>query len=171
MFERFTREARAAVIGAQEEARNHGARQIGTTHLLTALLRDGGTASTVTAAGGDVPTLTSTPDHAGLDAAALSAVGVDLTEVNAKAERLFGPGALSRAARSPRQLPFTREAKKSLELALREAVRLQERTIGNRHLLLGLVRAAGPARAALATHGTDLAALRTALETPQSRSA
>ncbi|WP_277050256.1 Clp protease N-terminal domain-containing protein [Ruania albidiflava] len=171
MFEKFTREARAAVIGAQEEARMSGARQIDTTHLLTALLRDSQTASTVTAAGGDVPALTSSTDHGGLDAEALSAVGVDLTEVSAKAEEVFGPGALSRAARPPKHLPFTREAKKSLKLALREAIRLQERTIGNRHLLLGLVRAECPARTALLAHGTDLAALRTALEPPQTRSA
>ncbi len=39
-------------------------------------------------------------------------------------------------------LPFTREAKKALELGLREAIALRHDSIGTEHLLLGLTRAA-----------------------------
>ncbi len=172
MFEKFTREARAAVVEAQEVARDRAARQIDTTHLLAAvLLSSPAAARAVAGAGGDVAALTHAPAHGDLDAEALSAVGVDLAAVMARADQVFGPGALARAGRSPKHLPFTREAKKALELALRETIRVQERTIGCRHLLLGLLRAECPARAALVAHGTDLAALRTALERPQRRSA
>lgn len=171
MFERFTREARAAVVGAQEEARTRGARQIETTHLLAALLRSSATTDAVAAAGGDVQALVRTPDHGDLDAEALSAVGVDLDAVTAQAEKTFGPGALARSARSPKHLPFAREAKKALELALREAIRLQDRSIESRHLLLAVLRAECSARELLVRHGTDLTMLRTALERPQARPA
>ncbi|WP_147918111.1 Clp protease N-terminal domain-containing protein [Ruania zhangjianzhongii] len=172
MFERFTYEARIAVVGAQEVARARGARQITTTHLLVALLSPGAeTTAAVTAAGGDVEALTRPGEHGELDSHALSAVGVDLEQVTARAEEVFGPGALARAGRSPKHLPFRREAKKALELALREAVRLQERTITGRHLLLGLIRAECDGRTALVGAGTDLPGLRAALEQPRAQSA
>ena len=172
MFERFTHEARTAVVGAQEVARARGAKQVTTTHLLIALLSPGTKiTAAVDGAGGDVETLTRTAEHGELDGQALSAVGVDLEQVTARAEEVFGPGALARAGRSPRHLPFDRETKKALELALREAIRLQERTITGRHLLLGLVRAECSARAALVRAGADLALLRTALEQPRAQSA
>lgn len=41
MFERFTREARAAVTAAQQVARDAGAREIDTRHVLVALLEEG----------------------------------------------------------------------------------------------------------------------------------
>lgn len=172
MFERFTRPARAAVVGAQEVARARGARQITTTHLLLALLTPGAeTTDAVSVAGGDIEALTGPLEHGELDAEALSAVGVDLEQITARAERVFGSGALARAGRSPKHLPFDREAKKALELALREAVRLKERAITGRHLLLGLIRAECAARTALARAGTDLAALRAALERPGAQTA
>ena len=172
MFERFTHEARIAVVGAQEVARARGTRQITTTHLLVALLSPGAaTTDAVNESGGDVEALTRTAEHGELDGQALSAVGVDLEQVTARTEEVFGPGALARAGRSPKHLPFRRESKKALELALREAVRLQERTITARHLLLGLIRAECDGRTALVRAGADLAALRTALEQPGAQSA
>ena len=172
MFERFTRQARAAVVGAQEVARARGARRIGSTHLLLATLRPGAdVAPAVRTAGGNVETLTARTEHGELDAEALSAVGVDLDQVTARAEQVFGPGALSRAGRSPKHLPFDREAKKALELALREAVRLQDRSITEHHLVLGLIRAECSARTALVDAGVDLVLLRSTLERPGAQSA
>ena len=52
MFERFTTEARTAVVRAQTEARSLGHGWIGTEHLLLALLADGdGRAARVRALG------------------------------------------------------------------------------------------------------------------------
>ncbi|HIZ38199.1 MAG TPA: hypothetical protein H9815_20670 [Candidatus Ruania gallistercoris] len=172
MFEKFTYEARVAVVGAQEVARARGARQIGTIHLLIALLSPGSAATdAVSDAGAAIETLTAPGEHGELDADALSAVGVDLDRVTARAEEVFGPGALARAGRSPKHLPFDREAKKSLQLALREAIRLQQRSITGRHLLLGLIRAECAARTALVRAGADLAVLRPDLEQPGAQSA
>jgi ATP-dependent Clp protease ATP-binding subunit ClpA len=98
-----------------------------------------------------------------LNASALAAIGIDLDEVRRRVEEAFGPGALERAALDrggPRSLrrklfgrgasrcgdsapghrPFTRRAKKVLELALREALVLGHRHIGTEHILLGLLR-------------------------------
>ena len=43
-------------------------------------------------------------------------------------------------ARTGERLPFTPEAKKALELSLREALRIKHSYIGTEHLLLGLLR-------------------------------
>ena len=78
---------------------------------------------------------------------------------------MFGPGALERAGRTPGgHIPFTPDAKKALELALREAIRLHHRSIGAGHLLLGILRAENPGRALLKRAGVDTDALREALE-------
>ena len=60
--------------------------------------------------------------------------------------RWTAPG---RAARRRRRghIPFDRAAKKALELALREALRLQHNYIGTEHILLGMLHAGGPAGA------------------------
>src|ERR1700749_1727994 len=150
MFERFTEDARSAVVRAQTEARSLGHGWIGTEHLLLAVLAD--EASGVTAA---LRTL-------GLDAArvreqvlaqvgagvdddtALRDLGIDLDAVRRRVEERFGPGALDVPRGQPRRgrvrrilrggrrrppvpcgapsghIPFTPRAKKSLELALRE---------------------------------------------------
>jgi len=80
-------------------------------------------------------------------------------------DAVFGAGALERAGRtSGGHIPFTPDAKQALELALREAVRLKQRTIHSGHLLLGVLRAQGPGRALLLHTGVDTEALRTALE-------
>ena len=83
------------------------------------------------------------------DADALRAIGIDLDAVRRSAEKAFGPGALGRIPeragrlgrrRSGRHIPFDRAAKKSLELALREAIALGHSYISAEHLLLGLMR-------------------------------
>ena len=77
------------------------------------------------------------------DADALRSVGIDLDAVRRSVEEAFGPGALDRGTSGGRKrghIPFTRGAKKALELALREALQLGHNYIGTEHLLLGLVR-------------------------------
>ena len=65
-------------------------------------------------------------------------------------------------------MPFTPEAKKSLELALREAIAAGDREIGAEHVLLGLLREGG-ASALLQGAGADPGAVRQALSPAGSR--
>lgn len=157
MFEHFTRQAREAVVDAQAAARSLGHDYVGTEHLLIALARDAESlaARTLSALGVSPEeaqaraVAVAAPGAAASDAEVLEAIGIDLDAVRRKAEEAFGRGALDRAKRSrgwgrrrlaPGHLRFTSEAKMSLELSLREALRLQHRWIGPEHLLLGLLR-------------------------------
>nr|WP_268873573.1 Clp protease N-terminal domain-containing protein [Streptacidiphilus neutrinimicus] len=89
-----------------------------------------------------------------------------------KVEAVFGVGALSGAGGAAGRrrrgsgsltgghLPFTPQAKKALELSLREALALKSREILPGHLLLGLLRVEdSPATRLVRAHGFDLAAL------------
>ncbi|WP_454041209.1 Clp protease N-terminal domain-containing protein [Cellulosimicrobium sp. Marseille-Q8652] len=176
MFERFTSDARATVVTAQEVARRRGAASIDTVHLLLALAAQDGIATRALTAVGvtavDLERLAAAtePDH-DLDADALAAVGIDLDAVRARTDAAFGPGALDRAGRRGRRghVPFTKEAKKTLELSLREAVHEGSRSIDSGHVLLALLRVDGTTAhrtlsAALAATGSDQAALRAELE-------
>ena len=170
MFERFTKDARSAVVDAQQVARAAHSDQIDSRHLLVTLAESEGPARSALADGGlDVTDLAervraSIAAGDALDAGALAAVGIDLDEVTRRTEATFGEGALTRAGRILRgrrkHLPFTADAKKSLELALREAIRLGSKEIHGGHLLLGLTRAESPARTVLADAGADLDRVR-----------
>jgi ATP-dependent Clp protease ATP-binding subunit ClpA len=111
MFERFTKDARAAVVQAQEQARDLRHDYVGTEHLLLALLEDedGPIASAVRDHGVDqarvrdaiikyvgVPPAGTDPlpEPDGEDAAALKAIGIDLNAVRRAIEENFGPDAL-----------------------------------------------------------------------------
>jgi ATP-dependent Clp protease ATP-binding subunit ClpA len=100
----------------------------------------------------------------GLDAAALTSLGIDLDAVRSSVEAAFGPGALDgpgtrRATQG--HVPFSPRAKKVLELSLREAVATRSRTITGGHILLGLLgEGEGLAAAVLLGRGVDLPALR-----------
>lgn len=170
MFERFTKDARFAVISAQEVAIEAHSGQIDSRHLLVALAEEDGPARTALSGSGlDVAELVQQARAkiaAGdsLDPAALAAVGIDLDEVTRRTEETFGEGALARAGRILRgrrkHIPFTADAKKSLELALREAIRLGSKEIHGGHLLLGLTRAESPARRILSDAGADVEQVR-----------
>jgi ATP-dependent Clp protease ATP-binding subunit ClpA len=168
MFERFTDAARAAVVGAQTEARALGHGWIGTEHLLLAVVRDPDRPVARQLAGLG---LTHDRLHAEVvttlgghhdDGSALRDLGIDLDAVRARVEEQFGPGALDPEPAAPRRglrgrlrrhrragiecgghIPFSRSAKKALELALRESVGLGSREILVEHLVLGLMRADG----------------------------
>ena len=119
MFERFTERARQVVVLAQDEARSLRHNYIGTEHLLLGLLRE----------------------EEGLAARALESLGVTLEDTRAKVREAVGEGALDAPVTG--QIPFTADAKKTLELALREAMTLGHNYIDTEHVLLGLVRAGG----------------------------
>lgn len=147
MFERFTRDAREAVVAAQDVARHLGAPRIGTAHLLVGAVRaPEAVASRALARLGvgpdDVAAAVAALPGDGLDASALAIVGIELDAVRVQADRTFGAGAFDAVRPSaPRgHIPFDPAAKKLLETALREAVRLRQNRIDGGHLLLAAAR-------------------------------
>jgi hypothetical protein len=193
MFERFTDPARAAVVGAQSEARALGHHWIGTEHLLLAVLARAD--SPVAQALGDLGVTESAVRARVLaevgagpvdDAAALADLGIDLEAVRRRAEERFGPGALdppgtTRRRRRARRLgrrracphgspsghiPFSARAKKSLELALRESLSAGCREIREQHLVLGVLRADGLAATAVRRLGVPVDRVREVLLDP-----
>ena len=192
MFERFTDSARAVVVGAQQEARSLGHGWIGTEHLLLAVVADPATplgrrlgdlglshdrvrAEVHATLGGNAD-----------DGSALRGLGIDLDAVRARVEEQGGRGALDlpppgpargllrrrgrsrlRRPRRPQDcgghIPFSRSAKKALELALRESIGLGQREIRLEHLTLGLMRADGLASTVVTRLGSSPQQVRRAV--------
>jgi ATP-dependent Clp protease ATP-binding subunit ClpA len=174
MFERFTTAARDVVVGAQREREEFSHPYVGTEHLLLGLLNEGagGAYALLRRAGlsrmqvrEDVQKALRQGPLGDADAEALKAIGIDLTEVRAKVEATFGPGALqvppARRGFFQKQGRFSPRAKKVLELSLREAIRLHDNFIGPEHILLGLIREGeGLAAKILTDRGVRLPDLR-----------
>ena len=136
MFERFTDPARRAVARAQEEARGFDHNYIGTEHLLAGL----------------------SCQEQGAAARTLESAGITVDAVRGKRETLVGRGQEPQSG----HIPFTPQAKKCLELSLREALNLGHNHIGTGHLLLGLISQDDDvAVKVLRELGADLAQLRT----------
>jgi ATP-dependent Clp protease ATP-binding subunit ClpA len=115
MFERFTDSARRAVVMAQEEARELQHNYIGTEHLVLGVIAG---------------------DPSGLPARVLQGIGLPLDQARSEVIAIVGRG--KKAASG--HIPFTPRAKKTLELALREALQLGHDYIGPEHILLGVIR-------------------------------
>lgn len=113
MFERFTPDARQVVVLAQEEARELNHDHIGTEHIVLGLLRG--------------------PDA--VPRQVLANFGVDVASARSRVAETLGRGDQPFMG----QMPFTFEGKKTLELALREALRLGNSWIESGHVLLGLL--------------------------------
>jgi ATP-dependent Clp protease ATP-binding subunit ClpA len=185
MLERFTTEARQIVQRTQKEARELHHPVIGTEHLLLAMLQpDAGVAYTVLHEAGVTheairAKVARLVGSGGIlsreDAEALRSVGIDLDAVLARIAETFGQDALNppppptrrgllRRATTGRiggHIPFSPKAKKALELALRETIRLHDKYIGSEHLLLGILRGGdGLAARALVDAGYNLDELR-----------
>lgn len=110
-FEHFTPRARQVVVDAQREAAELAHAAIGTEHLLLALLRETATAI------------------------ALEQFGLGADDVREAVVAAVGRGQAVGAV----QRPFSPDAKKAFELALREAIRLGRDQLGPEHLLLGVL--------------------------------
>jgi ATP-dependent Clp protease ATP-binding subunit ClpC len=114
MFERFTDRARRVVVLAQEEARLLGHDHIGTEDLLLGLVAE----------------------DEGVAARALEGLGIDIQTARAAVEKIVGPGPGSPGG----HIPFTPQAKRTLESSMREALALGHNHIGTEYILLGLLR-------------------------------
>jgi len=135
VFERFTENARQAVVIAQDDARRFRHNYIGTEHILLGVLRV----------------------DDGLGAKVLGSLGITTDEVRGHIRRIVGPGDQSVVG----QIPFTPRAKRVLELSLREALSLGHNHIGTEHVLLGLVREDdGVAATILRSLGADAETVR-----------
>jgi ATP-dependent Clp protease ATP-binding subunit ClpA len=110
-FEHFDPRARLVVLDAREEAQRLGHGAIGTEHLLLGLLRETKTA------------------------VALEPIGLDLDAAREAVEQATGRGEESSGA----ELPFTADAKKAFELALRESLRLGHDSLEPEHILMGVL--------------------------------
>ncbi|MFC4064808.1 Clp protease N-terminal domain-containing protein [Actinoplanes subglobosus] len=121
MFERFTKAAREAVIGAQEKARLLGHDSIGTEHTLLSLVaaENGAVREALRSEAGEVDEAyvraaiirhvgdrsetTTIADRDAEDAAALKSIGIDLDAVRAAIEENFGAGALRLPGPAPKK--------------------------------------------------------------------
>jgi len=127
MFERFTAGGRRALVLTLEEARLLGHASLHREHLLLALLREavadqGGVVARIFADGG-------APVE---ELAALAADAAGRRDAGGAAGPTMGKGSQ----------PFSAEAKKVLELSLREALQLGHNYIAEFHMLLAMIRAA-----------------------------
>ena len=136
-FTRFTGDAREVVRRAQDEAARLGHGQVGTEHVLLALVQG---------ADGE------------LAARVLHESAITSEAVRGEVLRHLGTGD---AVADDGSLRFTPRAKKVLELSLREALALKHDHIGTEHILLGLLReSSGLAARVLSDLGAQPAALR-----------
>jgi len=131
MFERFTDRARRVVELARHEARTLGDDHIGPEHILLGLIDEGQGVGTI----------------------ALTSMGIDLDQMRQAVQDSIGRG----TQRPPESghIPFSPQAKKALELSLREADQLGHNYIGTEHILLALIREGGGAAQLLAGAGVD----------------
>lgn len=113
-FEKFTVEARKVVVTAQEEARLLKHDYIGTEHILLGLL--------------------DAPDT--MAAKVLHRLGYSKETAQADIAAVVKPGTKELSG----HIAFAPSAKKTLDLALREAQQLHHTSIGTEHILLALVR-------------------------------
>ena len=102
------------MVTAQQECRDFGHEQIGSEHLLLALI-----------AASD-----------GLAGQVLASLGIELDAARSELIAHFGRG----AARPTGFLPFSTWAKSGIALSEREATQLGQEFVGTEHLLLGLIR-------------------------------
>lgn len=113
-FDKFTERARHSLSYAHEESRRLNHDYIGTEHLLLGIVRE----------------------ELSVGAMIITDLGARLSDVRGAVETQVGRG----EATPGEKAPLTPRAKKSIELAVAEARRLNHSYIGTEHLLVGLVR-------------------------------
>jgi len=135
VFERFNDQARQVIALAAEEARMLNHNSVRTEDLLLAIVHEG----------------------EGAAAQSLATFGVQLPQLRRRVEEIVGIGREMPTA----HIPYAPDAKKVLELSLREAQELGHNYVGSEHLLLGLIsEGEGLAIQILQQMGIDLNGLR-----------
>jgi ATP-dependent Clp protease ATP-binding subunit ClpC len=135
MFERFTSRARQIMALAQDQARARSHDHVGTEHILLGLIQQGESVATQV----------------------LESLGVSLDAASQQLEQTLGSGGGAASG----HVPLAPQARKVLQLSLREALQLGHSYIGTEHILLGLIREGeGAAAQVLAGLGVDLAKTR-----------
>lgn len=148
MFEKFTQNAKRAIVLSQDETVALGYDYIGTEHLLLGLLGvPDSTAGQVLTRHGVTPRhardkvvamlteagVTGTRGQAAVDA--LASIGIDVDEIRKRMDDTFGAGKFQ----YPRP-PYTEQAKKMLMQTVHEATRLgSPEAIDTEHMLLGML--------------------------------
>ncbi|MFD6285050.1 Clp protease N-terminal domain-containing protein [Streptomyces sp. NPDC060205] len=193
MFERFTKDARAVVLGAVGHAERLDAETVEEQHLLLALLdREASRASfalTSLGLGGRRESVRAALAEArrrgGLsraDTDALSGLGIDVSAIVSRVEEAHGDGALEGSHGNAKgagddsgrgkgwwagfvgqRRTFARGAKDVLTESLRMALAERDRHIGDEHLLLALAARPGVPSEVLADLGVTYVALRRVL--------
>jgi Clp amino terminal domain, pathogenicity island component len=129
-FSRFTPRAKRSIETAQEEAREHRHDHIFPEHIVLGLLHE--------------------PE--GLAAKAIEALGVSLETARQALLATLLPAMVDEPMSG--KIPFTQRAKKVLELAIRDALRLGHNYVGTEHLLLAVLEdEKGPGGSALSEVG------------------
>ena len=113
-YDRLTARAKRVAAAAQDEARQSGHAEIGSLHVVLGL----------------------TAEPQGLAMLAIQAQDVLIDDVKGAARDALGTG----GEQVPVHVPFGSEAKKVMQLAMREALRFGHNYIGTEHILLGLLR-------------------------------
>ncbi len=177
MFERFSAVAKAAVTQAHKQARELRSPVIDVEHVLLGLLavaepalrevfaEAGVTQDDVRARLAERGAAAPLGEH---DAEALRSIGIDLDAVRASLEASFGEDALERSVPEPRRgllarighTPLTREAKKVIELSLRETLARKDRVIDAAHLALAVLCAPNSGTAEILGGDEAIARLR-----------
>ena len=140
LWQRFTSRARRAVVLAHGEAVGAGTPLIGPEHLLLGLL--------------------SVEECSAIDV--LKSIGAPADELASELREQLPRG--EGPEEPERQIAFTLEAQRALQVAYAEAKRLKHPHVGTEHLLLGL---AHEGLRCLTAHGVDVARVREALTEQQ----
>ncbi len=138
---RFTDRVKKVLQYARDEARRLNSEHVGTEHMLLGIVREG----------------------AGVAAAALKTLGVDLENLAQDVERsISGNGGMMTIGT---QLTFSEHAKSVLQASAGEAQMFDDSYIGTEHVLLSLLKIAEcQAAAALSAAGVEYTTLKQAIE-------
>ena len=112
MFERYTEEARRTIHDSKCEADRLGSDELASEHILLVLLND----------------------------ARLSSLLLEGRRIQDARDEILARVTVRPLPSLPRDIPFGEDARQTLLLAVEEADRLGDRYVGNRHILLGLLR-------------------------------
>jgi len=114
LFEKFNEKALRSVLGAQELSRRMGQQQVGTEALLAGVLKQGG----------------------GVTEKVVKKLQLDVEGVTKAVTQRVGQG----SGPVPQDLPFSKECKKVLDMAVEESRQMSSAAIDSVHIFLGLLK-------------------------------